>query len=54
MGKKITEMTDEEITAEIARLEETHIPSAPAAKRPRRLDQEPRKRKSLLDLVEEG
>lgn len=47
-------MTDEELEAEISKLQETRIPSPPAGKRPKRLDQTKSKRKSLLDIVEES
>ena len=54
MGKKITEMSDEELNAAILELQDTHIPSAPTkAKRPKRLDDAKPRKKSLLDLVEE-
>lgn len=54
MGKRITEMSDAELDAEIERLQQTRIPSAPERKRPKRLDETPRKRRTLLDQVEES
>ena len=54
MGKRITEMTDQELEAEILKLQETRVPSLPTQKRPKRLDQTKPRRKSLLDIVEEG
>lgn len=53
-AKDITEMTDEELQAEIMRLQTTHIPSAPGPKRPRRVDETKAKRKSVFDLLEES
>ena len=52
-GKRITEMTDEELQMEILRLQETRPPASPSPKRPKRLDAQPKRRKSLLDQLEE-
>jgi len=53
-GKKITELSDEELNAEIERLQQIPIPASPSAKRPKRLDATPKKRKTLYDIVTEG
>jgi hypothetical protein len=55
MTKAIHEMTDEELTREIERLETLKVPSAPQPKRPRRLDDPggAPKRRSIADLIEE-
>lgn len=54
MGKRITEMSDEELQAEILKLQETRIPSPPERRKPKRLDETKPRRKTLLDLVEES
>jgi hypothetical protein len=54
MGKKITEMSNAELESEIRRLQQTRIPSAPQRNKPKRLDQTKQRKKTLLDLVEEG
>lgn len=54
--KRISDMTDEELEAEIARLEATNVPSSKPPKAPRRLDDPAKKsrKKSWRDeLFEE-
>lgn len=51
-GKPITEMSDEELEAEISRLRAVPIPSPSLPKKPKRLDQTPKKRRSLVDIAE--
>jgi hypothetical protein len=54
--KRVSEMTDEELDAELAALEETVIPSSKPPKAPRRLDDPAKKpkKKSWRDaLLEE-
>jgi len=56
MGKKIQDMTDDELLAEIERLRAVPMPQAPApaSRRPKRLDEAaaPR-RKSVFDQLDE-
>lgn len=49
MAKHLSEMSDEEIQAEISRLQGTKVPSARPPKTPKRLDEARPKRKSWKD-----
>lgn len=56
MNKKIAEMSDAELLAEIERMRAVPVPQAPTGKRaPKRLDEQPaRKRKGWMDDLLEG
>ena len=55
MGKKISEMSDDELLAEIERLRAVPMPQAPEprARRPKRLDESKPRRKSVFDQLRE-
>lgn len=54
-GKPITDMTDDELDAEIAALRAVPIPSPVSkAAKPKRLDATPKKKKSLIDFTDEA
>ena len=56
MNRDIQEMSDEELEAEIAKLESTHVPTSKPPKAPRRLDdpeKKPRKKSWRDALLED-
>lgn len=50
MSKKISEMSEQELQEEIERMRAIPVPATPTGKRqPKRLDEQPKKRKGWMD-----